>query len=93
MKVSFTSEFMVMLNEQVDYIARDKPKAARNFKTDLLKKLKSDLVKPFHFRKSVYFNSEKIRDYVFKGYVSVYEVDEDKDMVFVFGFIKHKDSL
>ena len=50
-------------------------------------------MQPFHFRKSVYFNSEKIRDYVFKGYVSVYEVDEGKDMVFVFGFIKHKDSL
>ena len=40
-----------------------------------------------------YFDNENIRDYVFKGYVSVYEVDIDKNIVFVFSFIKYRDSL
>lgn len=38
MKVSFTTEFMITLNDQVAYIAKDEPKAARKFKNDLLKK-------------------------------------------------------
>lgn len=93
MKVSFTTEFITSLNEQVNYIARDKPIAARKFKNDLLENLKNDLVNPFYFKKSIHFNYENIRDYVFKGYVCVYEVDTDKNIVFVFGFIKYRDSL
>ncbi|SNR55961.1 type II toxin-antitoxin system RelE/ParE family toxin [Flavobacterium sp. ov086] len=93
MKVSFTTEFILSINEQVDYIARDKPIAARKFKNDLLKKLKKDLVNPFHFKKSIHFSYENIRDYVFKGYVSVYEVDVDLQKVSVFAFIKYRNSL
>ena len=75
MKINFAEDFLFALNDQVDYIARDKPKATRKFKSDLIKKLKKDTQNPFHFKKSQYFDNENIRDYVFKGYVSVYEVD------------------
>jgi hypothetical protein len=34
-----------------------------------------------------------IRDYVFKGYVIVYFIDESESFISVFAFIKHKDSL
>lgn len=84
---------MSKLNNQVDFIASDKPQAARKFKNDLLKNIKKDLKQPFHFKKSRYFENENIRDYVFKGYVVVYEVDVEKKIVSVFGFIKYKDSL
>lgn len=84
---------MLNLENQVRYISRDKPNAAKKFKNELLKNLRKDLKTPFHFKKSIYYNDENIRDYVFKGYISVYEVDIIKNTVFVFGFIKHKETL
>lgn len=93
MKISFTEDFLFALNEQVDYIARDKPKAALKFKNDLIKKIKKDIQNPFLFKQSKYFDDENIREYIFKGYVSVYEIDTNKKEVFIFAFIKYKNSL
>lgn len=93
MKIRFEKDFLLALNEQVEYIAKDKPRAARKFKSDLIKNLRKDLKSPFHFKKSIYFDTENIRDYVFKGYVCVYLVDIENDFVTVFGFIKYKESL
>ncbi len=92
MKVKFASSFILVLNNQVDYIAADKPIAARNFKNDLQKALRKDLIHPFHFKKSIYYNDENIRDYVYKGYTSVYKIDVQNQIVTVFGFIKHKET-
>ncbi|MBA4317025.1 MAG: type II toxin-antitoxin system RelE/ParE family toxin [Flavobacterium sp.] len=83
MIVSISNEFLKLLTEQVRYIYKDKPRAALKFRKDLLKNIK----------KSRYIENENIRDYVFKGYVVVYEVDIEKKIVSVFGFIKYKDSL
>lgn len=93
MKIKLQEEFLFLLNYQVDYIAQDKPVAARKFKSDLLRNIKKDFKNPFQFKKSRYFNDENIRDYVFKGYVVVYEVDTENKIISVFGFIKYKDSL
>jgi mRNA-degrading endonuclease RelE of RelBE toxin-antitoxin system len=93
MIISISTEFRKLLKEQVRYIYKDKLRAALKFRKDLLKNIKKDLEQPFHFKKSRYFDNENIRDYVFKGYVTVYEVDKEQEIVSVFGFIKHKDSL
>lgn len=93
MIVSILSNFRKLLTEQVRYIYKDKPKAALKFRKDLLKNIKKDLKEPFHFKNSRYFENENIRDYVFKGYVAVYEVNVEQIIVSVFGFIKYKDSL
>ncbi len=93
MKIRFEKDFLLALNKQVDYIAKDKPKAARKFKSDLIKHLQKDLKKPFHFKKSVYFENEIIRDYIFKGYVCVYLIDTQNKIVTIFGFIKYKEFL
>ncbi|RBN50826.1 type II toxin-antitoxin system RelE/ParE family toxin [Flavobacterium psychrolimnae] len=93
MTVNISNEFLKLLTEQVRYIYKDKPRAALKFRKDLLKNIKKDLKQPFHFKKSIYFDDENIRDYVFKGYTSVYEIDVMQNTVFVFGFIKYKDSL
>jgi len=93
MIVSISNEFLKLLTEQVRYIYKDKPRAALKFRKDLLKNIKKDLKQPFHFKKSRYFDNENIRDYVFKGYVVVYEIDIENKIVSVFGFIKYKDSL
>jgi plasmid stabilization system protein ParE len=93
MKIRLQDDFLFVLNNQVDYISRDKPAAARKFKKDLLLNLKKDLQSPFHYKKSIYFDDENIRDYVFKGYIITYFIDTETNLVSVFGFIKFKDSL
>lgn len=93
MKISFEAKFIEKLNDQVRYISKDKPTAARKFKSDLIKNLREDLKQPFHFKKSIYYKKENIRDYVFKVYTCVYEIDVEQDIIIVFGFIKYKDSL
>lgn len=91
MKVSFTEDFVLQLKEQIKYIAKDKPIAARNFKKDLLKNIKKDLVNPFHFKKSIYFNEEKYRDYVFKGYTIIVRVESELEIVYIIGVLKHRE--
>lgn len=93
MTIKISNEFLKLLKDQVRYIYKDKPRAALKFRKDLLKNIKKDLKHPFHFKKSRYYDNENIRDYVFKGYVSVYEVDIENEIIYVFGFIKHKESL
>jgi plasmid stabilization system protein ParE len=78
MKISFTDGFVDSLLDQVDYIAKDKPGAARKFKNNLLKNILKDLKQPFNYRKSIYFEEEVIRDYLFKGYTIVYKIDIEK---------------
>ena len=90
MKISFSDGFVLALLDQVDYIAKDKPSAARKFKNDLLKNISKDLIHPFNYRKSIYFEDEFTRDYIFKGYTIVYKVAMEKQMVIVLGFIKNQ---
>ncbi|MBF4472487.1 MULTISPECIES: type II toxin-antitoxin system RelE/ParE family toxin [Flavobacterium] len=93
MKIKFTTKFKFLLEKQLRYISRDKPVAAKKFKNDLLFNLTKDLQYPFYYKKSIYFENENIRDYVFKGYTIVYFIDTEAGFVSVFGFIKYKDSL
>ena len=93
MKIEITKDFRLDLDDQIRYISKDKPLAARKFKADLIKKIKKYLQSPFHFKKSRYYDDGNIRDYVFKGCTIVYYVDVEQEIVSVFGFIKYKDSL
>ncbi len=94
MIIKFSKVFQLDLIDQVRYIYKDKPRAALKFRKDLIKNIKKDLKHPFHFKKSIYSDGDEcIRDYVFKGYISVYKIDVEQGIIIVFGFIKYKDSL
>jgi len=93
MTIKISKAFLELLKEQVHYIYKDKPKAALKFRKDLLNNIKKDLKHPFQIKKSIFFDNEYIRDYIFKGYVSVYEINLEENIVVVFGFIKYRDSL
>jgi plasmid stabilization system protein ParE len=93
MIVKLSKVFQLDLIDQVHYIYKDEPIAALKFRKDLITCLKKGLKNPFNFKKSIYFNDENIRDYVFKRYTSVYKIDIDKNEVLVIGFIKHKNQL
>ena len=92
MKLRILKLFRDKLNEQVDYIAKDKPGAARKFKTDIIKRIKEISTMPYACRKSIFFDREDIRDMIYKGYIVVYKVDETEDVITVFGFTKYKDE-
>ena len=93
MKIRFTDDFYYLLNQQLEYIAKDKPLAARKFKKDLIIAIKKDLNSPFNFKKSIYFNDNQIRDYIFKGYTIVYKIQIDNNSVEIFEFIKYMEKL
>lgn len=39
MKIEFRDSFIIKLNRQINYIAADKPQAARKFRKDLLQRI------------------------------------------------------
>ena len=93
MKIKLTIEFNHDLNEIVDFISKDKPLAARKFKIEIIKMMQKDLTDPFLFKKSIYFEDENIRDYVFKGFTIVIKADIELDLVTIVAILKHKNSF
>lgn len=92
MKIKFTTEFRDKLNRQIDFIASDKPGAARIFKNELLVRIRSIASMPFSNRRSVFFDDDTIRELVFKGYIVVYKVDKEEKVIKVFGFTKFEEN-
>lgn len=94
MTIKFSKVYQLDVIDQVRYIYKDKPRAALKFRKDLIKNIKKDLKHPFHFKESIYSDGdENIRDYVFKGYISVYKIDVKQNSILVFGFIKYRNSF
>ncbi|MCK4991833.1 MAG: type II toxin-antitoxin system RelE/ParE family toxin [Bacteroidales bacterium] len=71
---------------------RDKPSAARRFKTDIIKRIKGIPKMPYANRKSIFFDREDIRYLVFKGYIIVYKIDDENQTIDVFGFTKYEND-
>ncbi len=94
MKLRVLNSFGDKLNDQVDYIVQDKPDAARKFKSDILGRIKEIPKMPYANRKSIFFDRADIRDLIFKGYIVVYKVDDEKGIIIitVFGFTKYKND-
>jgi plasmid stabilization system protein ParE len=90
MRLNFSTSFKDKLNSQVEFIAKDKPSAARKFKSELISRIKEIPQMPYKHRKSLFFDQEDIRDLVFKGYVIVYKINEN--VIEVFGFAKYEED-
>jgi plasmid stabilization system protein ParE len=92
MKIEITLSFREKLGNQLKFISKDKPEAARKFKKEIIKKIKHLAQNPYSNRKSIYFDRSDIRDLIFKGYTVVYKIDETKKTIFVFGFTKFENN-
>jgi plasmid stabilization system protein ParE len=88
MKVEIQDTFLTKLEAQVEFIAKDKPGAARKFKNKILSQIKALPRFPFKHRKSIYFEDDNIRELIFQGYKVVFKVDQSENAIYVFGFIK-----
>lgn len=92
MNLKISQSFKNRLAAQVEYIAQDKPSAARKFKSEILERIKEIPEMPFKHRKSIFFDREDIRELIFKGYVIVYKVDTQSQTIEVFGFTKYEEN-
>ena len=92
MKIKITKSFLKKLNKQVDYIAKDKPIAARNFKNEILLRINGISKMPYQNRKSIFFDNNQVREFIFNGYLIVYRINKLKNQIEVFGFTKYQDK-
>ncbi len=92
MKTIITENFKYKLADQIEYIAKDKPIAAQNFRKQLIIRIKEIHKLPYKNRKSIFFNEEIYRDLIYKGYIIVYKIDISSQTIIIFGFTKHEDN-
>ncbi|MBT6836852.1 MAG: type II toxin-antitoxin system RelE/ParE family toxin [Bacteroidetes bacterium] len=92
MIIRITKSFRNKLNDQVEYIAKDKISAARKFKSEVLNTIRQIPSMPFKNRKSIFFDRDDIRDLTYKGYIIVYKFNKSEDLIEVFGFTKYQEK-
>jgi plasmid stabilization system protein ParE len=92
MRLRILTSFGDKLNDHIEYIVKDKPAAARKFKSEVIKRIKGISKMPYANRKSIFFDREDIRDLVFKGYVIVYKINTENQTIDVFGFTKYEND-
>ncbi|MFK5975494.1 MAG: type II toxin-antitoxin system RelE/ParE family toxin [Sulfurovum sp.] len=85
--------FEKSLDDIVDYIASNSLNRAIAFTRELESKLNNLTDMPYMFRKSIYFDDEDIRDFIFKGYVIPYLVDEIADKLVLLGIVKYREGI
>jgi plasmid stabilization system protein ParE len=71
------------LKDILSYISHDSKVQAKQFNKTLFVGINSLEYFPYKFRKSLYFDNEHIRDYVFKGYIIPYLIDKENDVIVV----------
>ena len=81
MKILKKRKFIKNLSLIFEYIAKDKPLAAKQFKEELYNKIENLKNFPKMYRKSIYFDNENYRDLIFKGYTLIYKIEDDKILI------------
>jgi plasmid stabilization system protein ParE len=80
-KILKKRKFLKNLSLIFEYIAKDKPSAAKQFKEELYNKIENLKNFPKMYRKSIYFDNENYRDLIFKGYTVIYKIEDDKILI------------
>ena len=77
MKIVIENSFATPFLQILSTIAEDKKSAAIKFNKELKEKLNLLKDSPYMCRKSLYFEDEKYRDMIFRGYTIIYKVEND----------------
>ena len=83
MVIRRTARFNRELKAVFDFIAKDNPNRAREFKNELIAKIERAAQTPLICRKSINFDDEHVRDLIFKSYVIPYAIEDD--VIYVLG--------
>jgi len=93
MNIIRTEEYQKELLAILRFIAKDKITASKKFKQDLNIQIDKIPTFPYKYRPSFYFDDENIRDMTFKTYTINYEIDLNKNTIFIFSiFNQNKPS-
>ena len=92
MKVTTKPLFKKSLKKILVYIGTDSKYRAKKFNKVLFLGINSLDNFPYKFRKSIHFNDEKIRDYIFMGYTIPYLIDSENDIIIVLDIFKWTDK-
>jgi len=93
MQIKLDRKFEINFNIIFEYIAKDKLSASKKFKKELFEQIKNLPNFPYKFRKSYYFDDEKVRDMTFKGYTIIYEVDLDNNTIVILNIFQKNKPL
>lgn len=88
MRIVQSDLFLKQLNHILDFIEQYSLIAKNSFKESLLKSLKKLDYMPYKYRASFSFENKQIRDFIFKGYVIPYYIDEKKDTIFIIAIFR-----
>jgi len=92
MRLKISTSFKDKLSDQVEFIANDKPSAARKFKSEIISRIKDIPQMPYKNRKSIFFDREDIRELIYKGYIVVYKINDEENTIEVFGLTKYEEN-
>ena len=93
MKIIRTQEYQKELLVILKHIAKDKITASKKFKQDLNIQINQIPNFPYKYRPSFYFDDENVRDMTFKTYTINYEINLNKNTIFILSvFNKNKQS-
>ena len=90
MRLHRTERYLEELDEIIFFITQDSVNQAYKFERALdeaLEVLRGDLARGF--RKSFYVDEPNAHDFIFKGYVIPYRINESKNQVELLGIFKH----
>ena len=93
MQIKLDKKFEINFNIIFEYIAKDKLSASKKFKKELFEQIKNLSNFPYKFRKSYYFDDEKVRDMTFQGYTIIYEVNLDDNMIIILNIFQKNKPL
>lgn len=89
MQIIYNSTFRKNFSLIWQYISKDSSNKANNFKSSLKYAIEKNLSNfPYKYRKSFYYDSENVRDYIFKGYTITYLIDNEKNQIVILDIFK-----
>ena len=68
MNIIISDKFYNKLNRQIKHIAKDKPETAIKFRKAILSEIAKISHRSLSYKKSEFFEDEKIRELIYKGY-------------------------
>lgn len=88
MKIIQTKNFKKELLDILEFISNNSTQASKKFSENLYNEMQNLGFMPYKFRKSKCFNDENIRDFIFKGYVIPYLIDQENNKIVILAIFK-----
>lgn len=93
MRILYKESFVSEITSIWDFISLDSKDRANIFINEVQEKIQDIPSFPYMNRKSIYFDDDKIRDMIHKGYIIVYKIDNSNQSITIVGINKYKQNI